>query len=53
MELQIITINTREADGMGVTPIEARVDRRTTITYCVAERVTPCVWARKTMTIGK
>lgn len=53
MELQIITIKTREADGIGVTPIEASVDKRTTITYWVAERMVPWVWARKTMTMGK
>lgn len=33
IELQIITIKTRDAEGIGVTPIDARVERRTRMTY--------------------
>jgi hypothetical protein len=33
IELQIMTIRTREADGMGVTPMDAKVERSTTMTY--------------------
>ena len=53
MDVQIITTRTKEADGMGVVPIEANVDKRITITKSAALSLIPCVAARKLTTSGK
>jgi hypothetical protein len=42
----IITVRTRDEDGIGVVPIEARVARTKTIMYCPALRVIPWLAAR-------
>ena len=49
----IMTVRTREDEGMGVVPMEARVESSTMMVYWAGSRRMPWVWARKTTQAGK